>query len=66
MSGVGVIADRRWRDGAPGETSEPFHASIQRDVVAGFNGVTQRAGEGWYDALATPSSMDAPIRPLPG
>jgi hypothetical protein len=43
---VGVAADRRWRDGAPGATSEPFHAPIQRAVVAGFNGITYRAGEG--------------------
>jgi hypothetical protein len=43
---VGVVADRRWRDVAPGETSEPFHAPIQRAVVAGFNGITHRAGEG--------------------
>ena len=62
---VGVVADRRWRDGAPGETSEPFHAPIQRAVVAGFNGITHRAGEG-VDTRATPSSMDVPIRPLRG
>ena len=33
---------------APGETSEPFHAPIQRAVTAGFNGITHRAGEGWH------------------
>jgi hypothetical protein len=42
----GAVADRRWRDGAPGETSEPFHAPIQRAVGQGFNGVTHRTGEG--------------------
>jgi hypothetical protein len=30
----------------PGETSEPFHAPIERGVAAGFNGITHRAEEG--------------------
>jgi hypothetical protein len=61
---IGVVADRRWPDGGPGETSEPFHAPIQRAVATGLT-VSPTAPERG-DTLATPSSMDVPIRPLPG